>query len=412
MKVWLVNPFDPLPGEQEQLGRYAYLARCLRSAGHEVVWWSSDFSHRFKRFVDAEAVRDAAREWGIQVELVPTPAYSHNVSLRRVRSHRAYGETFATRAAQADPPDLILASSPPLESAAAAAEYGRQRNVPALIDIQDQWPDNFARLFPAWLRWSSRLVLGPLYKVEKRAYSVASGIVGVAQGYVDRGVAVGGGKQHTGSFPLGVDLADVDNMMNAADRWASKWPKPDDQLWLLYSGSLSHNYDFLTIVHAAIPARERFGSRVRFLITGTGELAPHAARIIAQHQLDNVTLTGFLEFTEWAWLLRQADVGFNASFPDALIYLPNKIFYYLASGAAVMNTIPGECAQIVSDSGCGLNYTAGDVDSCFAAICKTVEDDTARQQMQTAARKLAEERFDRRIVYTDFTRFLESVANT
>ena len=30
MKVWLVNPFDPLPGEQEQLGRYAHLADALR----------------------------------------------------------------------------------------------------------------------------------------------------------------------------------------------------------------------------------------------------------------------------------------------------------------------------------------------------------------------------------------------
>ena len=36
MKVWLVNPFDPLPGEQEQLGRYGHLALALRDAGHEV----------------------------------------------------------------------------------------------------------------------------------------------------------------------------------------------------------------------------------------------------------------------------------------------------------------------------------------------------------------------------------------
>ena len=71
MKVWLVNPFDPLFGEHEQLGRYARLAETLQQAGHEVLWWSSTFSHRFKREVDAERVHAASTEKGIQVQLVP-----------------------------------------------------------------------------------------------------------------------------------------------------------------------------------------------------------------------------------------------------------------------------------------------------------------------------------------------------
>jgi hypothetical protein len=79
--VWLVNPFDPIPGEEEQLRRYAYLAASLREAGHRVVWWSSDFSHRFKRLVDKTAVERAAKALGIVVRLIPTPPYPRNLAL-------------------------------------------------------------------------------------------------------------------------------------------------------------------------------------------------------------------------------------------------------------------------------------------------------------------------------------------
>jgi glycosyltransferase involved in cell wall biosynthesis len=122
-----------------------------------------------------------------------------------------------------------------------------------------------------------------------------------------------------------------------------------------------------------------------------------------------VTLTGFIDFDEWACILAQADVGFNASFPEALIYFPNKIFYYLAAGAAVLNTIPGQCARLVAEHACGLNYTAGDVDGCFAAIAALVEDAERRRAMGAQSRRLAEAVFDRRIVYADMARFLERV---
>jgi glycosyltransferase involved in cell wall biosynthesis len=120
-------------------------------------------------------------------------------------------------------------------------------------------------------------------------------------------------------------------------------------------------------------------------------------------------MTGFLDFDEWAYLLSQVDAGFNAAFPDALIYFPNKIFYYLAAGAAVLNTIPGQCAEVVEQGQCGLNYTAGDPESCFRAIERLVEAPQERKAMGVAARRLAETKFDRAIVYREMTRFLEGV---
>ena len=280
-----------------------------------------------------------------------------------------------------------------------------------IIDIQDQWPDNFRNLMPKAVRWCSGWLLARYYTLEREAYGLATGIVGVAQGYLDHGVRVGGSKKHEGVFPLGVSLKDVDQAIaRGAELYADQWLKPKDRIWLLYSGSLSHSYDFLTIVRAAVTAERRFGDRLRFILTGSGERSDEAARIIHEQGLHNVTMTGFLEFPEWAFVLSQADVGFNAAFPHALIYFPNKIFYYFAAGAAVLNTIPGQCAEIINRHSCGLNYTAGDPGSCFDAIERLVESPDELSAMKAASRRLAEQVYDRGIICASLTRFLENAA--
>ncbi len=119
-------------------------------------------------------------------------------------------------------------------------------------------------------------------------------------------------------------------------------------------------------------------------------------------------MTGFLEFPEWAFVLSQADVGFNAAFPHALIFFPNKIFYYFAAGAAVLNTIPGQCAELIDQHSCGLNYTAGDPGSCFDAIERLVESPDELSAMKAASRRLAEQVYDRAIISTGLARFLEN----
>lgn len=75
----------------------------------------------------------------------------------------------------------------------------------------------------------------------------------------------------------------------------------------------------------------------------------------------------------------------------------------------MLNTIPGQCARLVESSGCGLNYTAGGAQSCFEAICRLVDFPARRASMQAAALKLAEKRHARRLVYAEYTRFLERV---
>lgn len=408
MRIWLVNPFDPLPGDPEQEGRYATLARLLVARGHRVTWWTSSFSHRFKRPVDEATIRSACRQCGIEARFLHAPPYYRNVGLARVWNHALLARRFRAAAARsAARPDVIVASSPPPALAYAAVRFARDRDAKVLIDVQDLWPDVFSSLVPRWVR----PLLGPALAVTRRnvrrAAAGCDAIVGVADGYVADSQRAAGKQKITATIPLGVDLAAFDAA--AAAGRCEQFTKPPGEIWLAYTGSLNRNYDFLTILRAAAKIGTSLGLGLRFFLTGRGELAEKAERLTREENLANVSLTGFLEFETWAYLLTQCDVGFNASFPEAMIFLPNKIFYYLAAGVAVLNTIPGQCSRIVREGGCGLDYRAGDVASCVAAIERVVRDGAARSAMRRAARELAETTYDRAVLFPKYAELIEDL---
>jgi len=407
VNVWLVNPFDPLPSGQEPPGRYATLARMLASAGHEVVWWTSSFSHRFHRFLDLPAAQAACRDAGIDVRFLHAPSYRRNVSLWRLWNHFLLGRRFKTEARTCQPhPDVIVASSPPPGLALAAAGIARKCGVRLVVDVQDLWPETFNRVAPPWAKPLLHMATWPVRRAARQAYQAADAIVGVADGYVQRAVELGGPKVWTRTIPLGVDLAAFDAAAEAGR--CDRFGKPLGETWLVYAGSLTGSYDCLTILRAAEMLRDRRG--LRFFLAGRGELEEQIRRIIADKRLENVTLTGFLAPPACLYLLRQCDIGINSCLEEAMILLPNKVFHYLAAGLAVLNAIPGQCSRIVGQGHCGLDYRPGDAATCAAAIVELIEDSDELEAMRRAARKLAQDTYDRSRLYRPYVELIENLA--
>jgi glycosyltransferase involved in cell wall biosynthesis len=302
-------------------------------------------------------------------------------------------------------PDIVVASSPPPGLSWAAVRVGQQRGAKAILDVQDLWPDNFVGLAPRAVRPLLRAGLWTMRRSLHHSAAASDLIIGVADAYAEYAVRVGGESRPTATIPLGIDVATFDGAVQAGR--CPELTKPAGEVWLAYTGSLTRAYDFLTILHAAAKIQSRAGPGVRFFLTGRGELASQAEQVVRQHHLANVTLTGFLPFNTWAYLLNQCDAGFNASLPYAMIFLPNKIFYYLAAGVAVLNNIPGQCSRIVRDGQCGLDYRAGDADSCAAAIETILRDRPTCAAMGQAARRLAETTYDRALLFPKYVELIE-----
>ena len=48
MKIWLINPYGPIEGENWRDYRFNQFGKYLANQGHEVIWWTSNFAHHLK----------------------------------------------------------------------------------------------------------------------------------------------------------------------------------------------------------------------------------------------------------------------------------------------------------------------------------------------------------------------------
>jgi glycosyltransferase involved in cell wall biosynthesis len=222
MNIWIINPFDQLPNETDVPLRYWALCRTFAQQGHEVIWWSSNFSHLTKSKRPLCPDTD-----GFSVRLIETPPYTKNISLARLKNHKAFADGFyrdamaGLKSGELAAPDRIVVSLPPLGVAEAAfriRNFVNQRaNIPGegrppcrppnqstlhsplttlhstttsrcevIVDIMDAWPETFYQALPKALRRIlGPLLLAPMHRSAMRAYQGADKISAVGQSYLN-----------------------------------------------------------------------------------------------------------------------------------------------------------------------------------------------------------------------------------
>lgn len=421
LSIWLVNPFDDIPGEGLPPLRYWTLARILAARGHDVTWWSATWSHRRK------AVRSAPlgirEDEGFGVRLVAVRPYDRNVSWARLGSHRDFGRTFerlaheSIAAGQMERPDIILASLPPLESPEAAARLARSLDATFVLDVMDLWPETFGRLLPgpALLR---RLVapwlLGGMLRRRRALVAAADAISAATRTYADviLADAPAGTPRHV--CQLGAYLEEfpapprlIDPVPAGESPRADLADAIDAPLECVYAGSLEAGQDVETLA-AAARHLSAAGVRVTLHVAGTGRLesALRAADTAGSCRLQ---VHGLLDRQAYVALLRRCEVGLVLVKPDSLVAVPYKACDYAAAGLAIVNSLPGELQALVDEHGAGVSYTAGNAASLARAITVLAADRAALLSIRQGARRLAAAAFDRERTYGRFADWLETL---
>ena len=224
--IWLLTVGEPLPtdGKNQRLLRTGILADLMSRQGHDVTWWTSSFDHSLKR---QRTSQDQKTRIDDQYDLIYLFAegYSRNVSLARVRNHRTIAKRFGLMASKERKPDVILCSWPLVELAAEAVKYGKQNNVPVVLDFRDMWPDAIVDLFPGFLRSIARFALKNHYREAQYAVSEATAISGITDKIVDWGLGISG-RERTSldvAFPMGYRRSAVqdNDILEAKKYWNS-----------------------------------------------------------------------------------------------------------------------------------------------------------------------------------------------
>jgi glycosyltransferase involved in cell wall biosynthesis len=437
LSIWIVNPFDDIPGEGLPPLRYWSLARVLAGRGHDVTWWTAAWSHRRKAARTTPLLtRD---EEGFAVRLVAVRPYAKNVSLARLASHRDFGRTFERLAnesiasGQLERPDIIVASLPPLEGPEAAARLAKRLDANLVVDLMDVWPETFERLLPGpqWLRKALYpLLFGRMAKRRQALLDSADAVSSCARGYLDVIPEATRGDKPRHVCHLGAWLPEFESPPRLIDEIPDTTTVPTAEptgtdatvsaaptsastaapLACVYAGTLEAGQDLDTLLAAARLLSAQ-GVSATLHVAGTGRLEP-SLRAAAQTIRGScaVRVHGLLNRGDYVHLLSECDVGLVLVKPESLVAVPYKVCDYAAAGLAIVNPLPGELEQFVSEYRAGLPYTAGNGDSLARAIATLAGDRRRLLDMRHGARRLAESEFDREKTYARFADWLEGIS--
>lgn len=456
MNIWIVNPFDDIPGEGKAQ-RYWALADVLSEQGHQVVWWSSNWSHRRKARREApegepprplgtppyqggEFVKsvgttsnDERSTINFQLRLVVTPPYYKNVSVGRMWNHFRFGRNLfrdaclAVEGGELEKPDIVLASMPPMDGATVALKLKARYGCRVVTDIMDVWPET---LLQAVLKYSvrgtftykllehvGRIVLYPYWRMLRRACVESDAISAQSNAFADYA------KQHGATSEVHVCYLGAEGTTggsaaaSSGDSTHAPQLSTNNQqprkLRLLYLGAMGASYDLHTLIDAVRMLNEtKRGSltvsksgdwpQVECVFVGDGEKRSELEAMNVQ----GVRFTGFLNGAELTAELEAADLGIIPFFSESGVVVPYKIGDYLAHGIPVLSTIDGELGDLIRGFECGAVYRSCDVDSLVASIEKYIDQADLLGRSKENASACFLNAFDRRKLYPDFASWI------
>lgn len=406
MNIWIVNPFDSLPGEPIRPFRYAIMADVLTRQGHSVTWWTSSFSHASKCYRN-DNLQICSQDGMFKIRFIKTSPYRRNVSLARIWNHWQYAHRFEHEASRSNSkPDLIIASLPPLGSAKAVVRLGRKLGTKTIVDMIDLWPEAFESLLPLPLRSFGRFIFYPWLRQENFILRECSGICATSEDYVKRALSVVKKDKPIALVHTGIDISYFDEVIKTDNEPCLE--KKHGEFWIVYAGSISRNYDLETVLNAAVLVRKRGIHNIKFVLVGGGEKLPQLKKQTMTLGLSDVTFTGFINYQSTVKMLSQADAALNPIKEGNYSFLTRKAFDYCAAGLPIINSIKGgELEDIILRQKIGLQYTAGDAISLLEAVMKLYENEDVRKVMGKNSRVLAETTFD---ISTEYKKFLSLVA--
>jgi glycosyltransferase involved in cell wall biosynthesis len=418
MKIWIVEPAEPLPliDENARKMRCTILANCLLDAGHQVEWWTSNYSHVKKEYRFDKATTITVQP-NFQIHLLHTPPYKKNISIQRIIYNLAlskqYAQAIENKADQK--PDLIFVCMPTLELAEKSVAYGKKYGVPVIVDTRDLWPDVYLTAISQRLHRLFKIILATEFNRAKKIYQNATGIVAISQSYLDWSLALAGRSKSTndGVFPLGyttdnkIEKSEVDLCRKEI---LAKYTIDSNDLVICFFGVFGKSYDLLTIVRAMYILSQQGISNIKIILAGGGDNEKAIINLIDNLKVNSsFVLTGWIDQDDILAIMSVANLGIAPYTKQALQSLPNKPFEYMSASLPVISSLGGEFASLVIQEQIGINYQAENPDDLANALLWCLNHKSECQSYGYQARQLLEREFSNESIYPLLVRHLELV---
>lgn len=405
-RIAVVTQGVKLGDETRGYTRFRFIAQVLAEAGFEVDLVTSTFQHWDK--AQRDTTRACYQGLPYRIRFVYEPGYKRNLDLVRINSHRVFARNLRQflESRFADDPrayDLIYSEIPPNDMARVCAEVAQSHKIPYVSDVNDLWPE--AMRMAVDVPIVSDVAFAPFARDAKKTYDLIAAAVGTSDEYANQPSKYRADDYRRITVYVGNVLENFDS--GAAEQ-ASAVVKPEDELWVIYTGTLGASYDIATLVEAARIAAKT-DSRIRVKILGDGPDREKLEQLAAETQAP-VDFVGYAPYDLMAAYLKTSDITVNSLVKSAPQSVVTKIGDYLAAGIPMINTgsSPEFRAKVETD-GFGVNVEAENADALAAAILDLASDEKKRLAMGAIARRIAEEQFDQPTSYQAIVELIRSL---
>jgi glycosyltransferase involved in cell wall biosynthesis len=401
LKVWLIKVGEQLPIENNQKMRTALLAEKLVNRGASVVWWTSAFDHFKKRWLypnDKEITLDS----GLKIMALKGCGYRRNFSLFRFLDHRLVANKFKSTSRKLENPDVIISANPPYDLAKEAVNFAKERGIPVIVDIRDQWPDIFLAYTPKLMRSFVRLILANEFRMNTYVLREANFLTSMMETLLEWGLKCAG-RQRTDLdkvFYLGAEKMEGVPHSEKIDPLRKQL---EGKFVVIFVGTFGMRNNPSILIDAA---RCFSNEEIVFVLGGDGIYFEGIKK--KAEGLPNVVLTGWLQQSDIAALLKRAHVGIIPNREEFAAF-PNKVFAYISAGLPMISSCQGELRRIIEDGKIGLNYNPGDIDALTKCIKYFFDNQEVYAEYARRVRDVFQTRFDSEIIYGNFADHIENI---
>lgn len=412
MKIWLITIGEPIPhpGNKLRLHRTGILAKQISEAGkHEVTWWTSAFNHFTKEHIFEADTRVKVND-NLTMIALKGIGYKRNISIQRIKDHQQITEKFIKLTKAESKPDILVAAFPTLGLCGAAILYGKQNNIPVLIDYRDMWPEVFVDILPLKLQTLGKLALFHLFSKTRKVFAEATGIIGITDQFLN--IALSKVRRERipldGVFPLGYleNQFTETELAEAVLYWQNKG-LANNVKRICFFGTLGYQFDLETVIKAAhLPNTSSY----EFILCGTGDKVEELKKLNDGHP--NVVFPGYMSAAQIKALMLISDYGLCPYIPKEafLNSIPGKAIEYFSSGLPIVTTLgAGTLGQFVTSHEIGVNYEAFNSESLLDSLKNL--DNIASQKMKLNISELYNVNFSSETVYSKYLNHVEKVAS-
>ncbi len=301
---------------------------------------------------------------------------------------------------------LVATTDPPLISVVAGS-VAKLRGAHLVNWLHDLFPEIAERLGVRFMRgWLARALRGLRDRSLRQAR--CNVVIGarMAEQVTARGIAPGRVK----IIHNWCDGEAVRPRPLAGHALRTAW-RLEHRFVVMYSGNMGYAHEFGTILDAAHGLRAR--ADIVFLFIGGGVQREHIARETARRGLTNVCFKPYQPRETLGRSLTAADAHVVSLLPclEGLM-VPSKFYAAAAAGRPILfiGDGDGEFAPLIVDQGCGFQLRVGAGEALAERVAMLAADPALGQRQGAAARRLFEQRFERRLASDAWCRVLKAAA--